>query len=393
MKGNLLVAHGGGPTVVINSSLYGVIREARKHADIEGIYGARYGIEGVLNEELFDLRAEPLSEIEKLPFTPSSILGSCRRKLVEEDYKVIVNVFEKYNIRYFFYNGGNDSMDTCNKVDKLCKESGYEMKVIGIPKTIDNDLAYTDHCPGFGSAARFIAISAMDLAREVQSLPYHILVMETMGRNAGWLAASAALAKTDESSCPQLIYLPERPFDEDAFIEDIKMWHSKVKGLLVVVSEGLVDKNGKMLADMGIVDGFGHKVPGGVAQFLADRITKRLGIRARAEKPGLLGRSCWTMQSSKDREEAIAVGEYAVKSAIEGKTGYMVSIRRISDEPYEYTLELVPLEKVANVEKKFKDECINERGNGIKEEFIKYCLPLIGDPLPDYAKFNYGKVE
>jgi ATP-dependent phosphofructokinase / diphosphate-dependent phosphofructokinase len=388
MEGNLLVAHGGGPTAVINASLYGIINEARKYPQIKGFYGAKYGIEGVLKEEFIDLGKEPQENIELLPYTPASAIGSCRRKLNDQDYPVLLKIFRKYNIRYFFYNGGNDSMDTCNKVATLARGAGYDMKVIGVPKTIDNDLAYTDHCPGFGSAARYAAISAMELTKEVEGLPIHVIVLEIMGRNAGWLAASTALAKTGEVSGPQLIYLPERPFNEDEFLADIKMWHSKVKGVLVAASEGLVDANGNSIADTGIVDGFGHKIPGGVAQALSDKIINKLGIKSRAEKPGLLGRASIPMQSDIDREEAIAVGSYGVKSAIEGKTGSMVAIKRESVNPYRYSLELVGLEKVANVERKFPLEWINERGNGIKQEFIDYCLPLLGGPLPKYAAFK-----
>jgi len=392
MKGNLLVAHGGGPTAVINSSLYGVITEAKKHPNILAIYGARYGIEGVLKEDFVDLGKESEATIGLLPYTPSSAIGSCRRKLTEEDYAGLLDILVKYNIRYFFYNGGNDSMDTCNKVAKLAKDSGYDMRVIGIPKTIDNDLDLTDHCPGFGSAARFVAMTAKDLSREVEAMPLYVTILETMGRNAGWLAAASVLAKRKEDTCPQLIYLPERPFNEDNFIEDVKMWNSKVRGLLVVVSEGITDENGNMIADSGIVDGFGHKVPGGVAQVLANRVTERLGIKARAEKPGFLGRASFMLQSVVDREEAIAVGMFAVKSAVEGKSGYMVAIKRVSDVPYKFGLELVPLADVANVEKKFPLEWINERGNGVKDEFIQYCRPLIGDPLPEYAELEYIKV-
>lgn len=390
MEENLLVAHGGGPTAVINASLYGVIEEAKKYPQIKGIYGARFGIEGVLNEDFIDLRKQEQSQIDGLPFTPASAIGSCRRKLIEADYPRILEVLKKYNIRYFFYNGGNDSMDTCNKVASIAGD--YDIKVIGIPKTIDNDLAFTDHCPGFGSAARYVAISSMDLAKEAQALPIHVLVLEVMGRNAGWLAAAAALARQSEEFGPHLIYLPERPFIKEEFLEDVEKWHSKVKGVLVVVSEGLVDSDGNPIADTGIVDGFGHKVPGGVAQALSNMIIKDLGIKSRAEKPGLLGRACISMQSDADREEAIGVGSFAVKSAIEGKSGYMVSIKRVSNSPYKWDYELVPLDKVANVEHKFPLEWINERGNGIKDEFKDYCMPLIGASLPKYTNLADKKI-
>lgn len=385
MEGNLLIAQGGGPTAVINASLYGIMQEAKKHPQIKGIFGARFGIEGVLKEEFIDLRQEEEQVVELLPYSPASAIGSCRRKLENEDYSVLLETFKKYNIRYFFYNGGNDSMDTCNKVFILAGQAGYDIKVIGIPKTIDNDLDFTDHCPGFGSAARYAAVSAMELTKEAEALPIHVLILETMGRNAGWLAASTSLAKKSEETGPHLIYLPERPFNEEEFLEDVKMLHHKVKGVVVCVSEGLVDKDGKSVADTGMLDGFGHKIPGGVAQTLSDLIIKKLGIKSRAEKPGLLGRASIPMQSDIDREEAIGVGIYGVKAAIKGDTGFMVSIKRESNEPYSSSFELVPLEKVANVEKRFPLQWINERGNGINKEFISYCMPLLGAPLPQYA--------
>ncbi len=386
MKGNLLIAHGGGPTAVINSSLQGVIEEAKKHSEIEGIYGARFGVEGVLKEDFIDLGKELDSVIKKLGVTPASALGSCRRKLTEADYPVVLEILKKYNIRYLFYNGGNDSMDTCNKIAKLA--GNYEMRVIGVPKTIDNDLEHIDHCPGFGSAARYVAISTLEMAKDVESLPIHVVVMEVMGRNAGWLAAAASLAKKDKDVGPHLIYLPERPLVEEEFLEDVKEWSDKVNGVLVVVSEGLVKPDGSPVADTGVVDGFGHKVPGGVAQALSNLIINKLGLKSRADKPGLLGRASIPMQSFIDREEAREVGAFAVKSAISGKSGYMVSMKRISSNPYKTELELVPLEKVANVEKKFPLEWINERGNGVKKEFADYCLPLIGDPLPEYISLK-----
>ncbi len=388
MEGNLLTAHGGGPTAVINGSLQGVVEEAKNHTSIKGIYGARYGIEGVLSEDFVDFGKESAANIRGLSATPASALGSCRRKIIKEDYPIILDIFKKYNIRYFLYNGGNDSMDTCNKVSKIAIEYNYDIKVIGIPKTIDNDLDLTDHCPGFGSAARFIAVSAMELAHEVKALPIHVVVMETMGRNAGWLTAAAALAKRGGNLGPHLIYLPEIPLNEDEFLEDVKACYDKFRGVLVVVSEGLLDMKGNPIADTGIIDGFGHKIPGGTAQALSTMIIKKLGLRSRSEKPGLLGRCSISLQSSVDIDEALRVGRFAVKSAMEGKTGYMVSIKRTNDKPYQSELKLVPLNKVANHEKKFPRDWINKRGNGIKQEFIDYCMPLLGEPLPCYVTLD-----
>lgn len=236
INGNLLIAQGGGPTAVINSSLQGVIEEAKKHPSITGIYGARFGVEGVLKEDFIDLGLEPIEKISGLSSTPASALGSCRKKLTDKDMPVVLEILKKYNIRYFFYNGGNDSMDTCNKISILAENSGYELKVIGVPKTIDNDLAITDHCPGFGSAAKYAAISTLELWKDVESLPIHVCVLELMGRNAGWLTAASVLGKKSENDGPHLVYLPERPFVEKEFLEDVEMWHKKVGGGLVALT-------------------------------------------------------------------------------------------------------------------------------------------------------------
>ncbi|OGO81183.1 MAG: 6-phosphofructokinase [Clostridiales bacterium GWC2_40_7] len=388
LEGNLLIAQGGGPTAVINASLQGVVEEAKKHSQVKGLYGALYGVEGVLKENFINLGREPASKIKMLSHTPASALGSCRRKLVEKDFPIVLEILKRYDIRYFLYNGGNDSMDTCNKISLLAGEYGYDLNVIGVPKTIDNDIALTDHCPGFGSAARYAAVSAMELAKDVESLPIHVCIMELMGRNAGWLTASATLAKKEDQTGPHLIYLPERPFIEEEFLEDVKVLHKEVKGVLVVVSEGLADTYGNLLADSGIVDGFRHKIPGGVSQYLSNLVMNKLGIKSRSEKPGLLGRASIAMQSYIDREEAKGVGSYAVKKAVEGKSGYMVSIKRMSDKPYRSDFELVPLEKVANEERKFPMEWINKRGNGIKKTFIDYCMPLVGESLPEYVSLD-----
>lgn len=388
MKRNVLIAHGGGPTTVINASLFGVLDEAKKYPQIGTVYGAVHGIEGVLNEDLMDLSAEPAEQVGLLPYTPASALGSCRRKLSAADYPRILEVLKKYNIGYFFYNGGNDSMDTCNKVNKMAQESGYDLMTIGIPKTIDNDLDLTDHCPGYGSAARFIANNTRDLWMEVRAMPNYVTVMETMGRNAGWLTAAASLATYNGQPCAQLIYLPERPFREEQFLADVAALMKKQRAILIVVSEGLVDESGKMITNMGVIDGFGHPLAGGIAQVLCDKITEKLGVKARAEKHGFLGRCSMVMQSAQDREEAIEVGRHALRLAMSGKTGYMAAIKRESSDPYRWSMTEVPLENVANLEKKFPDEWINEAGNGILEPFKDYCQPLIGEPLPPYTVFN-----
>ena len=385
MKGNLLVAHGGGPTPVINNSLRGVVEEAKKYGEIDGIWAARFGIEGVFNEDFIDMRAESDEDIKGLATTPASAIGSCRRKVKEQDYPVLLEKFKKYNIRFFFYNGGNDSMDTCHKISEMAKSSGYDMKVMGVPKTIDNDLDKIDHCPGFGSAAKYVGIVTREVALENYSLPIQVCIMETMGRNAGWLTAAALLAKREDDIGPHLIYMPEIPFDKEKFLEDVKAQFAKGTGCLVIASEGLKYANGKLIGDTGVVDDFGHTTPGGVAQTMCDMIIAELGIKARSEKPGLIARCSIPMQSKLDAEEAYALGVFAVKSMMEGKTGYMASLKRVSVKPYKMELELVPLADVANVEKKFPLNWINKRGNFIEKEFLDYCRPIIGEDIPMYT--------
>ena len=376
LKGNMLIAHGGGPTPVINSSLLGAVREAKKHPEIETIYGARFGAEGILAGDLIDLGAVSDEKLSLLARTPASSIGSCRRKLTDADYPAVLECFKKFNIRYFFYNGGNDSMDTCNKVYNLAVESGYELRVIGIPKTIDNDLAVTDHCPGFGSAAKYAAASALELAQDAAALPIHVVVMEMMGRNAGWITAASALF-SELMPCEHLVYLPETDFNKDEFLAAVKEKWAKGRGLLVTVSEGIHYAGGAPVADSGIVDGFGHKVPGGAAQTLSDMIMAETGIKSRSEKPGLLGRTSVALMSEVDRDEAERAGAVAVKSAVEGQTGYMVGFETRREPEYKSETILVPLAEVANAEKTFPPEWITP--GGVTDEFRAYCLPLIGE--------------
>lgn len=380
---NILVAHGGGPTAVINSSLQGVVEAARASGKVGKIYAAKFGAEGILKQELIDLTDVPAEVISRLAITPATSIGSCRRKIGDADYPAIMECFKKYEIDCFFYNGGNDSMDTCHKISEMAARENLDLQVIGIPKTMDNDLCITDHCPGFGSAARFAAINASELALDASGLPIQVVVLELMGRNAGWVTAAGALAAR-LTSCEVLTYLPEVPVDMEKLLADVKAANEKKKGLLVIVSEGLCGLDGEPLADSGIVDGFGHKVPGGVAQYIADQIMQKLGLKSRAEKPGLLGRTSIAYSSETDREEAYAVGAEAVKAALDGKTGYMVAIIADRTDGYKWHLELAPLSEVANVEKKFPLEWIVD-GNKIADAYFDYCLPLIGGELPNYA--------
>ncbi|MDE7042145.1 MAG: diphosphate--fructose-6-phosphate 1-phosphotransferase [Oscillospiraceae bacterium] len=383
MGKNILVAHGGGPTAVINCSLQGVVEAARASGKVDKIYAARFGAEGILKGDLIDLTDVSAETITKLGHTPASAIGSCRRKLTDEDYPTVLEALKKFNIDCFFYNGGNDSMDTCHKVNELAKREGLDLRVIGIPKTMDNDLDITDHCPGFGSAARYAALSAAELALDASGLPIHVVVLELMGRNAGWVTAASAMAKR-LTDCEVLTYLPEVPVDEERMLADIEKGYAKGKGLLVTVSEGICGPDGKPLADTGIVDGFGHKIPGGTAQHVTDQIIQRLGLKSRAEKPGLLGRASIPYVSPVDRAEAYAVGRYAMNAALRDESGYMVSIEAVRTPEYSSSMALVPLAKVANVEKKFPLEWIVD-GNGIADAFFDYALPLMGGDFPEYA--------
>ena len=356
---------------------------ARASGKVDKIYAARFGAEGILKGDLIDLTDVSAETITKLGHTPASAIGSCRRKLTDEDYPTVLETLKKFNIDCFFYNGGNDSMDTCHKVNELAKREGLDLRVIGIPKTMDNDLDITDHCPGFGSAARYAALSAAELALDASGLPIHVVVLELMGRNAGWVTAASAMAKR-LTDCEVLTYLPEVPVDEERMLADIEKGYAKGKGLLVTVSEGICGPDGKPLADTGIVDGFGHKIPGGTAQHVTDQIIQRLGLKSRAEKPGLLGRASIPYVSSVDRAEAYAVGRYAMNAALRDESGYMVSIEAVRGPEYSSSMALVPLAKVANVEKKFPPEWIVD-GNGIADAFFDYALPLMGGDFPEYA--------
>ena len=383
MGKNILVAHGGGPTAVINCSLQGVVEAARSAGFDGSIYAARFGAEGILTGDLIDLTDVPAATIARLSHTPASAIGSCRRKLTDADYPTVLETLKRFDIGCFFYNGGNDSMDTCHKVNELARREGLDVQVIGIPKTMDNDLDLTDHCPGFGSAARYAALSSAELALDASALPIHVVVLELMGRNAGWVTAASALAGR-LTGCPVLTYLPEVPVDEDRMLADVERTYARGKGLLVTVSEGLCGLDGKPLADTGIVDGFGHTVPGGTAQHITDQIIQKLGLKSRAEKPGLLGRASIPYQSSTDRAEAYAVGQYAVEAALKGESGYMVAINAVRTPAYRADLSLVPLAKVANVEKKFPLEWIAD-GNQIADAFFDYAMPLMGERFPEYA--------
>ena len=413
LRGACIIGQSGGPTSVINASTLGAIMAGLDADCITRVLGARYGIEGVLNDNLIDLNKEDKKELELLKFTPASALGSCRHKLVDSDvddseYKMILEVFKKYDVRYFFYNGGNDSMDTCNKISKYMEKVGYECRVMGIPKTIDNDLFGTDHCPGYGSAAKYIATSCMELIQDARVYQTGaVIVLEIMGRNAGWLTAAAALA-TEENQGPDLIYLPEINFSMDTFLDQVEAVHKEKGGVVVAVSEGIKDKDGVYVSSYSAlasdhIDAFGHSQMGGLGVYLADKIKARLGIsKARAIEFSLLQRSAAHCASKTDADEAYMAGQAAVENAIQGKTDFMVGFERYNEDgEYQCKIKLLPLSEVANAEKTIPKEWINKEGNGLTKEFIEYARPLIigenhGEKyrgLPRYAKLKNIKAE
>ena len=386
MAENLLIVHGGGPTAVMNGSLYGAIKEAKKSDKIGHIYGANNGTGGFLKKDFLELENVPEEKLKLLLQTPGTAIGTSRDPIEQVHYEKMADILEEENIKYVLFNGGNGTMDTCGKLHKTCQKRGLDVKVMGIPKTTDNDIAVTDHSPGFGSAARYMAACTQELAADVRSLPIHVVVMEASGRNAGWITASSALAG-EKGYAPDLIYLPERAFDEDKFIEDIKKLLEKKSGILVVASEGLTDKEGKPIVKP-VFKTERATYFGDVSSHLANLVIQKLGYKARGEKPGLLGRASIFMQSQVDIEEAQLAGEMACRAALNGESGKMVAFSRVSENPYEMKPFLVDIDEVMMYERKMPDEFINEEGNGVTQAFLDWCRPLIGEELPDMISFN-----
>ena len=395
LKGNLIVGQSGGPTAVINASLAGVVQEALKHSEIGSVYGMLHGIEGVLKEELIDLGKESPDTIELLKQTPSAALGSCRHKLTDKDYDRILTVLKAHGIRYFMYIGGNDSADTTARISRLAQETGYELRAMGIPKTIDNDLAFTDHCPGYGSVARFAAeaVRGAGLDTEAIGVVDTVKVIEMMGRNAGWITAAAALARIDgdPDTAPHLIYVPERRIVMDKLLDDVQKVYDRLGYCVIALCEGARGEDGDLLSATGgalYTDSFGHKQLGGAADYLCRVIADRLKLKARFDKPGTIQRMMQSQQSPVDVEEAYTVGATAVQKAVAGTSGYMVTLVRQSNDPYRWTTGLARLEDVANAERLMPDEFLNAEGNNVTQAFLDYARPLIGPPLPPVARLK-----
>jgi len=414
LVGNLLVAQSGGPTAVINASIAGVVQEAGRHECIEEIYGGLNGIWGILREDLIDLNDEKARTIEGLKHTPAAALGTCRYKLdfkkrsaeAAKDMDRLFEVFQAHNIRYFFYAGGNDSQDTNHKIHEEAVKRGYELRVMGVPKTIDNDLPHTDHCPGYGSVIKYNATTVMEIALDVGAMATDdgsCVIIEVMGRSAGWIAAGTVLAKRNPDDAPHIILVPEIAFEEPKFLERVKDTVARLGYCVVVVGEGLKDAAGKPLAaDSSRVDAFGHPVLSGMGEYLEDLVKERLKMKSRSVKLGYAQRAAAHFASLIDATEAVACGEAAVRAAVnEEKSGFMVKIVRLQSSPYKWTTDVQPLADIANVEHFVPRDWMSEDGFLPNEKFIEYARPLIQGEvkvpieggLPKFAVLERSRVE
>jgi 6-phosphofructokinase 1 len=414
LVGNLLVAQSGGPTAVINASVAGVIQEAGRHPDqIEEIYGGLNGILGILNEDLIDLQEEKRQTIEGLKHTPAAALGTCRYKIdfkkkpekAAREMDRLFQVFQAHNIRYFFYAGGNDSQDTAHKIHEEAIKRGFEMRIIGVPKTIDNDLPHTDHCPGYGSVIKYNATTVMEIAADVGSMATDdgsCCIIEVMGRSAGWIAAGTVLVKRRPTDAPHIILVPEVPFEQGKFLDRVKETVAQLKFCIVVVGEGLKNAAGEEIAaDKTKLDAFGHPVLSGAAERLADIVEENLRLKTRTVKLGYAQRAAAHCASETDVEEAAACGEAAVRAAIAGKSGFMVKLVRLQNNPYKWTIDLQPLGDIANVEHFIPRDWISEDGFQPNEKFVEYAHPLVEGELhlpmegglPKFVVLEKARVE
>ena len=386
MSQNVLVVHGGGPTAVINASLYGVIEEAKRNPEVGKVYGAIGGTGAIFSETFIDLTAFDDEKLKLLLHTPASAIGSSRYPLYEKDYEKMVDIFKKYDIKYVLLNGGNGTMDACGHIYEVCKDQ--DIKVVGIPKTIDNDIAMTDHSPGYGSAARFIAASAQEVGEDVKSLPIHVCIMEAMGRNAGWLTAASALSRVNGGEGPSLIYLCEPVFDTEQFLKDVQEKLEQKDSVLVAISEGIHDSEGRYVSEQvqsDTQDQFGHSYIAGSAKVLEELVRDRIGCKVRSIELNLMQRCAAHLASATDLEESRMLGMKACQCALEKQGGQMASIRRISADPYRVEYTSVPVSEVANKEKKVPLSWITEDGHDVTEEMMAYLRPLIlGEPAMQY---------
>lgn len=394
--GNVIIGQSGGATAVINASLVGAVEAALQETRIGDIYGMRHGIEGFLQEDILDLRQQPSDIWQRLLHTPSAALGSCRYKLQEDDPARVLSLFRKYNIRYLVYIGGNDSADTAHRLAQFAQQSGYDLQAISVPKTIDNDLPFTDHCPGYGSAARFIAMATMDSTLNTIAIPTHypVKVIETMGRNAGWLAAASALGKRDEIDPPHIILMPEQAVHEDRYLAQVEEVYRRLGYVIVVVSEAARDEQGQPLGTSGQVgtDAFSHPLLSGAAQYLVELVKKHLRLRARFDKPGDLQRMASHSISTTDRDEAYLVGQQAIHALMHGESDKMVTLVRHDEPTYHCSTGLVELAEIANVQQLMPADYLDESKTMVTQAFYDYALPLIGEPLPQHAALKMTRI-
>lgn len=384
---NIAVAQSGGPTCAINASLVGVVRQCFKTTEIDAIFGSINGIEGIINDDLVDLKTviKTNEDMELLCLTPSTVLGSCRYKLppVEKDesvYETILHCFEKHRIGIFIYIGGNDSMDTVMKLSEYLKAKGSDIRVMGVPKTIDNDLTCTDHTPGFGSAAKYVATSVQEIIRDSSVYSVEsVTIVEIMGRHAGWLAGSTCVLRANGEIAPHLIYLPEAEFSRKRFLEDVRREMAKHKAVIVAVSEGveLASEDADGSYQSGVTDNFGHKYLSGIGKCLENIVRSEIGCKVRSIELNVMQRCSSHICSKTDIDEAMAIGAAGLSAALGGETGRVMIFRRISDMPYTVTIESVSADKIANKEKKLPAEWLNPRQNNVRDEAIRYFLPLI----------------
>lgn len=407
LVGNCLIGQSGGPSAVINASVAGVVAEALNHACIEEVYGSLNGVLGLLNEDFVDLAAESQQAIRGLRYTPGAALGTCRAKLKKPaDYDRVLEVFKAHNIRYYFHIGDADSQETAAKLGELAKAAAYDLRVIGIPKTIENDMPATDHCPGYGSALKFIGATVKELALDADSMGQGDLVtiVEVMGRNTGWLAAGASLAKRRDhpNDPPHLVYLPEVPFTNEKFLDDVRRVLKREKHCVIVASEGLVDKDGNYVSvETSATDTAGHAQLGGVGEFMKDLVESQVGAKARVARLGVAQRAAAHLASKTDADEAFLVGQAAVKAAISGETDKLVTLVRGDGDNYTCETGLSALADVVGNLKKLPKEWVNEDGVSLNFQFFRYATPLIqgeiavpyDNGLPAYARLGKEGVD
>ncbi|HLG79032.1 MAG TPA: 6-phosphofructokinase [Ktedonobacteraceae bacterium] len=397
IPGNLIIGQSGGATAVINASLVGAVEAALGESRIQGIYGMHHGVEGLLKEDILDLRQQPVTLWPLILQTPSAALGTCRYKVQEQDLERLLTIIQRYNIRYMLYIGGNDSADTAHRLAQAAQRTGYEFSVLSVPKTIDNDLPYTDHCPGYGSAARFLAQATQDSTLNTISIPWHypVKIIETMGRDAGWLTAATALGKRSAADAPHILLVPEQPFRTDRFLTQVEDVYRRLGYVIIAAAEAIRDEQGQPLGAAGQagMDAFQHPLLSGAAQFLVELVKRELKLRARFDKPGDLQRMASTSISSTDRDEAYLVGKAGVQALLAGASDQMVTLHREEGEPYRCSTGLVDLAQVANVQRLLPSEYLDETKTMVTPAFYEYALPLIGEPLIHHPRLEMRKVS